>query len=472
LVINDGAQLGGLCAGDVNNDRFLDLYVCLWDGAAYLFLNDTHGGFVDISVSSGVSTATTHWQPIMYDFNGDGWIDIFQPVDFFPNILWINQHNNTFIDAAAQAGVDDTFNDMGVTLGDYDNDGDFDLYVTNAARNGMHSVFYRNQTVGSNLSFVEISQSLGVDNGYWGWGTTFLDADNDARLDLAATNGAYDQWLNDPSRFWLNLGGNPPAFADASAAVNFNDTYWGSGLIALDYDRDGDLDMLQACALGGPLRLLENQPTGATAANHYLVVKPRMAGPNHLAIGAVVHFTIGQATMTRLITAGTSHLSQEPAEACFGLGAATLDDELSIDWPDGSHSSQANVAADQVLTVSHGGFGDLDADGDIDGADRALFTSCYTGAGPGPGNIIYAAGCRPADMNGDGDVDCDDWHVFADAYLVANGVPAILSLSDFTAALLGMQTTPDNLCFADMNRDGLSDGDDIAPYVAAVLAGG
>lgn len=153
----------------------------------------------------------------------------------------------------------------------------------------------------------------------------------------------------DASKFYLNLGGDPTTFVEESADVLFNDTYWGSALIAFDSDRDGDLDLVQVCA-DGPLRLLENRQEKGSGGN-YLVVKPRMPGPNHFAIGAVVRITVNGQQMMRLITAGTSYLGQEPAEAFFGLGTSNFVERLEINWPDGTVSVLWSIDSNQVLTV-------------------------------------------------------------------------------------------------------------------------
>lgn len=273
---------------------------------------------------------------------------------FVANFLWINQGDGTFVDMGAAAGVDNPKTDMGIALGDYDNDGDIDVFVTVIARNQDHNVFYRNDSVGPNLSFTEIAQTLGVENGDWGWGAIFLDFDNDTLLDLAMTNGKdFEPWITDESKFWLNQGGNPITYLDLSDQVQFNDTYIASALIAFDIDRDGDLDMMQSTS-GGPLRLLDNQPDQRAQANHYLVVRPRMTGPNHYAIGSVVSVTVGSTTMMRPIVAGISTLGQEPAEAFFGLGDASVVDQVTIEWPDGRETTLTNVAVDQVLTPTDG----------------------------------------------------------------------------------------------------------------------
>jgi hypothetical protein len=366
--VDTTSQAGGLAAGDINDDGYLDLVIGLWEtGPTRLLLNDGDGTFTEITAASGLGSAAdvANHQSILHDFDGDGRLDIFNAIDYEPNNLWINRGGNTFTDEAATAGVDTAMNEMGVALGDHENDGDLDLYVTNIAAGSLHSVFFRNDTVGSTLQFTEVAQELGVDQGFWGWGTTFLDADNDGWLDLAATNGySVPPFSTDPSRFFLNQGGDPVTFVDMSDASGFNDTLWGSALVAADLDRDGDLDLVQSCngnGLAGSLRVLDNQQGAAAMANNYLVVKPRMSGTNHRAIGAVVRIEVVGTQMMRLITAGTSFLGQEPAEAFFGIGGATIVDRVTVEWPVGGQTELTGVAVNQVLTVT------VDTDSDNDG---------------------------------------------------------------------------------------------------------
>lgn len=347
---------GGMCAGDINNDGYLDLFAPLWNGASYLFLNNQDGSFTDISASSGVgSTTPSAHQGMMADFNRDGWLDLYVAIDFAPNFLWINQGDGTFVESAASAGVDNAMNDMGMALGDFDNDGDLDIYLTNisfAVSNEWHNVLLRNDSIGDQLSFVEVSVPLGVAFDGWDWGVTFMDADNDGWLDIAATNG----WIGlaDMSKFFWNVAGTD--FIDASDSVAFNDTDWGSALISFDYDRDGDLDLFQAC-MGRPLRLLDNRPVGVPNVGNYLVIKPRLRGPNRRAIGSVVRIRVGDRDMMRLITAGTSYLGQEPAEAFFGVGPAATIDSVTVEWPDGTTTSLSDIEANQVLTITGAGIG-------------------------------------------------------------------------------------------------------------------
>lgn len=389
LLIPSGAAVehdrGGNCAGDINNDGYLDLVAPLTNGPAHVFLNNQDGTFSDISVSSGVG-ASWQWthQAMMADFNGDGWLDIYMSIDFSPNLLWINQHDNTFVEVASLVGADNAMNDMGMALGDYDNDGDFDIFVTNIfvfdpiSLQWERNILLRNDSVGANLSFSEISKSLGVDYGGFGWGATFLDCNNDGWLDIALTNGwrSIPQFVADPSKLYLSNGVNPLSFSDVSDATGFNDTFFGRSLVTFDYDRDGDLDLLQTCQAleysqgeieisdASQIRLLRNELPNNQPNSNYLVVRPRMTTPNPRAIGAVIRAGVAGMSMTRLITAGCSYLGQEPAEAFFGLGSATSVDSLTIDWPNCAQTTLENVAANQVLTVTYGGFADVDADGE------------------------------------------------------------------------------------------------------------
>lgn len=262
FIVGGELHWGGICAGDINRDGFLDIYTGQWPGPAHLFLNTGRGGFIDISQSSGVSSnLLQEHQSIMADFNGDGWTDIYVALDFSqPNLLWINQKDNTFKEEALLSGLDNAMSDMGMALGDYDNDGDLDLYITNVFRpdypsGPQYNVLYRNDSVEGTPAFTDVATSMGVDQGYWGWGTTFIDADNDGLLDIAATNGFRgEQWDRAPARLFMNTDGGQSAFTDHSDGSGFNNTDWGSALIAADFDRDGDLDLLQA-GWGGALAI-------------------------------------------------------------------------------------------------------------------------------------------------------------------------------------------------------------------------
>ncbi|MFD1062825.1 FG-GAP-like repeat-containing protein [Winogradskyella litorisediminis] len=364
--------VGGISAADINNDNWLDILVTFWDrnqiGAEMtMFLNNAGQGFTDISSTSFPNqNSVSRFQPIFNDFDNDGFIDFYISIDFTENELWRNLGNNQFEEIANDVGADNAFNEMGLTIGDYDNDGDFDLYATNISRidpgdgNMRHNILLKNNfSQTNNLGFEEVSESLGVDSSAWDWGTTFFDANNDGWLDIASTNG-YDieGWLPDQSKLWLNVEGL--LFSDISEASNFDDLQYAATLLAFDMDRDGDLDLLQSMKVRStlnadlPVRLYENDISESTNPNNYLVVKPRMNGTNHYAIGAVVKIIYDNGkTGMRLITAGTSFYGQEPAEAFFGLSDNNTIDEIRVEWPDNTVTVVTDVIANQVITITN-----------------------------------------------------------------------------------------------------------------------
>ncbi|WP_198659441.1 FG-GAP-like repeat-containing protein [Winogradskyella aurantiaca] len=352
---------GGLAAGDLNNDGYLDLIISVWGGPMTYFENTSNGGFTDKSDSSLLGPDFQYrWQPMIADFNEDGFQDIYMNVDFEANEFWLNNGDGTFTDIAASSLSDSAFNEMGLTIGDYDNDGDFDLYATNISRedNGelRHNILLKNLWSSTGvLIFDELANDLQLGASGWDWGTTFFDANNDGQLDLVTTNGwTPDGWGIDLSRLWLNLGDG--LFGDISNTSQFSDELDATSLMAFDMDRDGDLDLLQTLkensSTSAALQLYENSLNETSQPGNYIVVKPRQENANHFAIGTVVKLTTDNSTQMRLISAGTSLYGQEPAEAYFGLGDANAIIEIKVLWPDQTETIVKDVNVNQVLTIT------------------------------------------------------------------------------------------------------------------------
>ena len=366
LFLNAGAlsneyHSGGLSAADISGDGLPDLYAARWLALDELYISDTLfvlGKGAGYTLGSGFSaiggSQSGDWQGIFHDFDRDGRIDLFVNVDFAANRLWMNRGGLALKDVAPAAGVASAWNEMGLAGGDYDNDGDLDLFATNifdwtGPSAGSHNLLLRNDSTAGQVVFQERAVEAGVNDAGWGWGAAWLDVDNDGDLDLAATNGYCQppsvdvcpaEFERDPSRFFLQTG--PGVFTEIGAQVGFDDTLIGGGLVAADFDGDGRLDLLQAAIdpatspeprlRSERLTLYLNRPVG-TPDGGFLTVRPRMAGPNSHALGAEVRLVLDDGrTLTRWIRAGESWMSQAPASAHFGFGAAAVE-RLEIDWP-------------------------------------------------------------------------------------------------------------------------------------------
>ncbi len=341
---------GGMSAGDINSDGYLDIVAGHFRGPAMIFTNQRDGTF-KVEIDPYDFGEQKLWQSVILDFDGDGFEDIYQAVDFQqPNQFWKHNGDGEFVDRAEDYGLDHRCDDMGIALGDYDLDGDMDIYIScieSKSRETDETVQGSDLLRNDNFNFSGIGIESGVSDVGWGWGVTFIDGNKDGFPDLAGTNGLL--W-KDQSKYFLNEGGS--GFVDISEQVNFNDSLMATGLISLDFDRDGDLDMIQtykSSVNDYPLVFLENSSNFSD--RNYVVVKPRMSGPNHWAIGAMVKIVTSNWTQVKPITAGISTYGQEPAEAFFGLGDATIIDEIEVVWPGGGVSRITDVQPNQIITI-------------------------------------------------------------------------------------------------------------------------
>ncbi len=353
--------IGGLSAGDLNGDGYLDLLLTVWGGGIRYYQNNGDLTFADRTDSAGlVLEQLTPWQTLLHDFNGDGLLDIYCNVDFDANVLWINQ-GDTFLEQAAAYGLASAFNEMGMAVSDYDNDGDLDLYLTNITwevqGRQRHNVLYEQHSERGRPYFTDRALGEGVGRSGWDWGAAFLDIDNDGRQDLVSTNGWWDDRLypTDRSRLWINT---TAGFLDGSGTYGFQDSYSAATLLAFDKDRDGDMDVLQTLKDNPdtdlPLLIYENTLEERTSGpRNFLTVQPRMGGPNHYAIGSTVTLRSASLVTTRLLTAGSSFYGQEPAEAHFGLGGLTAIDLIEVTWPGGKKSLYRDLPINQVVRLDY-----------------------------------------------------------------------------------------------------------------------
>ena len=328
-----------------------------------LFQNDGKGRFTEVGDKAGVRDPREYFGMGLawMDQDDDGWLDLYVANDSGPNFLYRNQRDGTFKEigfpmAVAVSEDGGEQGSMGVAVGDYDNTGRFSLFVTNFAEeynalyhnDGDHftDVSFRSKTAPSSLPYV-------------GWGTAFLDYDNDGWLDLIAANGHVYPQL-DKSRsgaaagyrqrrlLYHNRGdGTFDEVAAQSGSVLMEERA-SRGLAVGDMDNDGRLDVVINDLDGGPQVLRNEWPRPGA----WLTVKLKGTGKNTAALGAVVKVKAGSLTLRRLVQSGTSYLSQDDMRAHFGLGAAKRADLVEVRWPDGTTSRLQDVEINREVEIA------------------------------------------------------------------------------------------------------------------------
>jgi len=339
--------VGGASAADLNEDGFLDILIVYLNTESKLLLSTGENTFEVVNDFFKQGTSNMNWTPILFDITNDGWVDYLQARDLArPNQFWVHNGDLKYHDVSEKYSINHSAENMGIALGDYDNDNDLDIYISNVE----YELFDRGNVLFRNDGDVFSNQSkpLNVFRGGWSWGITFMDGNNDGLLDITATNG-WDTYGYDSSKYWMNLGNEQ--FKEVSQEIMFNDILFATSLIAFDIDRDGDLDLGQSVhpqnhSFG--VKFYKNQLNKVENEN-YIVIQPRMRGTNHWAIGAQVKIKTSSGTQMRAITTGTSFFAQEPAEAFFGLGSVNVIDEVEIIWPGGSKSIVEDIPVNQVV---------------------------------------------------------------------------------------------------------------------------
>ena len=301
------------------------------------------------------------------DCNGDGWPDLYVANDLVRNFLFVNNGDGTFEEVALRAGT--SFGQdgkveagMGADFGDYDNDGDLDITVTNFQKepNSLYrnegNGFFANETFASGIGLISLPPL--------GFGTGFFDYDNDGLLDLFVANGhvldnveLFDRSTTYPQANQLlrNLGlgrYGKFTFADVTAASGpgMQLVQPSRGSATGDYDNDGDLDLL-VINLGETAVLLRND--GGNRDN-WISIEAEGVASSRDGIGARVRVVSGNLAQTREVRGSRSYLSQSDLRVHFGLGERTLVDSILISWPAGGNDLVTGVRANQFLLVREG----------------------------------------------------------------------------------------------------------------------
>lgn len=350
---------------DIDNDGLLDLFVGNENTPAQLFRNNGNGTFKDISHSAGVDKTAYTKAVVSGDFDNDGFVDFYVSNLDQENFLYHNNHDGTFTEIAAKAGVQRPGQSFAAWFFDYDNDGWPDLFVTSyyvsvdetirsylgLTPNAETMKLYKNQGDGT---FKDVTADVGLDRVLMPMGSNFGDIDNDGFLDiyLGTGNPVYASLL--PNVMLHNEKGQ--VFLDVTAASGTGELHKGHGVAFADVDRDGDEDLL--AEIGGAVpgdshafRLFENPGN----ANSWINLKLVGVKSNRSAIGARIKVTVDQngtrQSFFRTVGSGGS-FGASPLEQHIGLGKADKFVDVEIWWPtSGSRQHFKNVPVDHFIEI-------------------------------------------------------------------------------------------------------------------------
>jgi hypothetical protein len=332
-------------------------------GKNILYHNRGDGTFEDITTKAKIDQTNGHYgfSVSTFDFDDDGWPDIYVACDSTPSILYRNNHDGTFTDVAVTAGA--AFNEdgkeqagMGSTIGDYNGDGRLDIFKTNFSDDT--ATLYRNNGDGT-FDDVTFPAGLGLYTKYLGWGTMFLDVDNDGWPDLLLVNGHVypevdSQHLGsdyrEPRILYHNRGNGTFEDISASAGPGITTAASGRGLAVGDLWNDGKLAAVIS-NMSAPPSLLVNH---AKPANHWIAFRTIGSKSNRDGIGAKIRVKIGERLLVDEVRSGSSYNSNSDMRVHFGLGARTKPDWVEVRWPSGLTERFPSVRIDTINNLKEG----------------------------------------------------------------------------------------------------------------------
>jgi enediyne biosynthesis protein E4 len=362
----------GVCFGDFDLDGFTDAYVGNYffgyegqltyindseivksnqTAAPYLLRNIKGKKFVEVSKQYNLNFKGFGFGGSFTDYDRDNDLDLFINHDFgykaTPNVFLENEFpDENFRERAKQLNLDLQINAMGTAIGDYDNNGLMDYYITNIRFNR----FMVNH--GKNKPFTEEAKAKGLDFVSISWGANFADFDHDLDVDLFVANG--DLNPNDVPMADYYFENTNASFKEIAPAVGINDYGIGRGSVVFDMDNDGDLDVLivnQKPVFDYPVSSFTNLFRNDSTTGNWLKVRLEGVESDRHGIGSMIEVAVNGVKMIREVDGGSSHLSQNSLTTHFGLGDASNVQYIKVIWLGGKTQIIENQAGNQLITI-------------------------------------------------------------------------------------------------------------------------
>lgn len=341
----------GASWGDIDNDGWLDVFLSNRDETYsvpnYLYKNNGDDTFTNVSQSAGILPLSEFsFCSAFFDYNNDGFQDIYVSNDkiFNQNRLYKNNGDGTFNEVSALTNTDVSIDAMTVTIGDYNNDGWQDIYLTNTPSG---NVLFNNN---GDETFTDVTISSGTEFNSVGWGAVFLDAENDMDLDLYVSGmftGIDPNFLS--AAFYENDGSGVFSIPNSGFVNDSSESY--SNAIG-DVDNDGLPEIIVSNANNEDIFIWKNE---SVTSNNWLKVNLEGVQSNRDAIGSQIEISINGNKQYRYTHCGEGYLSQNSTTEFFGLGDNLSVDNVKVKWLSGVEDVYYNVSANQVLNLVEGG---------------------------------------------------------------------------------------------------------------------
>ncbi len=346
----------GAAWGDIDNDGFLDLYLSNKSNGNIdrLYRNNGDNTFTNVTQSAGLTTvAFESFCASFLDYNNDGFQDIYVAIDRFDtkNILYENNGDGTFTDVSDISGAGLFMGAMSTTIGDYNQDGWLDIYITNS-----YEDFIPNTTVGNALlknngngTFTNVADITGTTFNSIGWGAIFLDADNNTKIDIYVSGEIFNNPDYLPSAFYQNQGDNTYIIPEN---IGFEDDNKRSFSNALgDVDNDGYTEMVVVNDYNEPIFLWKNL---SNQSNNWLKVKLEGTESNRQGIGSWIEIAVNGEKQYNYTVLGEGYLGQNSAYEFFGIGESASIDYVKVSWLSGIVDYIENPEINEHMTIVEG----------------------------------------------------------------------------------------------------------------------